>query len=94
MYARCKRLLLVGRSLVHVQLFDRRDRRLGEADLHAVSAGLQNKGVVLDGDNAANNTADGGDLIADLQTAAHSGILLFLLLLGSAKKTKKDWLNI
>ena len=28
MYARCKRLLLVGRSLVHVQLFDRRDRRL------------------------------------------------------------------
>ena len=32
-------------------------------------------------DNAANDTTDGGDLIADLQTAAHSGILLFLLLL-------------
>ena len=81
---RCSKKLLLVRlafSLVHVQLLDRADGSLGKADLHTVCTGLQHEGIVLDGNNAADHTTDGGDLIADLQTAAHSGILLFLLLL-------------
>ena len=75
-------ILLLG-GVVHVQLLDRADGVLGEADLHTVSTGLQNKGIVLDCNNTANDTANGGDLIADLQAAAHCGILLLLLLLGT-----------
>ena len=75
---------LLGRSLsgFHVQLFDGLDRSTAETDLGAVAAGLQNEGVLLDGDHAANDTADGGDLIADLQRIAHLGLFLLLLLLG------------
>src|SRR5699024_11074314 len=69
--------------IVHVQLFHRADGGLGEADLDAVTAGLQTAGVVLDGDQAADDAADGGHLIPDLQAVAHCCVLLLLLFLGT-----------
>ena len=57
--------------IVHVQLFHRANGGLGEADLDAVTAGLQDEGIVLDGDHAADDAADGGHLIPDLQAVAH-----------------------
>ena len=40
------------------------DRGLENADLGACLAGLDNAGLVLDADHSANDTADGGDLVA------------------------------
>ena len=84
MYYAC---LLLDRGrlavLAGVQLLHRRNCGTAEADLGAVAAGLDNEGVVLVGDSAddANDTADGGDLVTDLNGVAHGSILLVLTLL-------------
>src|SRR5699024_6528781 len=75
---------------VHVQLLHRADGGLGEADLDAVAAGLEDKGVVLDGDDAADDAADGGHLITDLEAVAHRCVLFLLLLLGTVDHEVKQ----
>ena len=62
---------------------DRTDGRAENADLGALCAGFENKSLVLDGNNTADNTAGGSDLIADSEAVAHLVCLLFLLLLGT-----------
>ena len=62
---------------------DRTYGRAENADLGALCAGFENKGLVLDGNNTSDNAAGGGDLIADSEAVAHFVYLLFLLLLGT-----------
>ena len=56
---------------------------LENADLGAVAAGLKHEGLVLDADDLSDNTADGGDLIANHKAVTHRSNFLFLLLLRS-----------
>ena len=68
---------------IGVQLLHAGNGGAAETNLGAVTAGLQNDGVVLlgDGTDDADDTADGRNLIADFDGAAHSGVLLVLALL-------------
>ena len=72
-------LLLVDRVLsLYVNAAD---SALEDTDLGAVAAGLDNAGLVFDAYDLADNTADGGDLVANLEIVSHISNLFFLLLL-------------
>ena len=58
---------------------DALERGAFEADAGSVSGGFENEGIVLDVDDSADDTADGGNLIADGKAVSHcSGFLLLL----------------
>ena len=61
-----------------------------ETDTGSVSGGFENKGVVLYVDNSADDTADGGNFIADSKAVSHSGCFLFLLSLGTDHEEVHD----
>ena len=80
--------LLLGRSVVHVQLLDGADGVLGEADLHTVCAGLENTAAwPLSTAAVCFGTFAGGGLSAFLQKSrglvcgAVEGLLMAGLLL-------------
>ena len=50
-----------------------------ETDAGSVPGRFENEGIVLDVDDSADDTADGGNLIADGEAVSHSGRFLFLL---------------
>ena len=53
------------------------------ADLCALVRGLNYAGLFFNADDLADNTANGGDLIANCQVVAHIVLLFFLLSLGA-----------
>ena len=57
------------------------DRALEDADLCAVTAGLDNAGLFLDADDLTDDAADGCDLITNVEIVTHIGDLLILLFL-------------
>ena len=68
-------------KLFHRQLFDFLDSPSLKPDAVALVAGLKNDGIVLECNDPADNAADGGNAVTDLQSTAHILQLLVLLLL-------------
>ena len=70
------------------------DSALKNADLSAIAAGLDNAGLVLDADDLADDAADSGDLVANLEAVSHVSNLFLLLLLGTnAEEIENDYDN-
>ena len=59
---------------------------LEDVDLGAIVCTLDDTGLFFDADDLADDTADGGDLIAHGQVVAHGSLLSLLLLLGTDHK--------
>ena len=59
------------------------DRTLENADLGAVASGLDHAGLVLDANDLADDTANGGNLVANRERIAHFILLALLLFLGA-----------
>ena len=66
------------------------DCRFQKTDAGAVTCGFQHKGLFLDADNLADDSADGGDFISNLEIVAHFVYLFFLLFLGTNARKVKD----
>ena len=66
------------------------DSAFEDPDLGAVASGLDHAGLFLDADDLADDSANRGDLVADLKSVAHISGFLFLLLLGSVHKEVED----
>jgi hypothetical protein len=63
------------------------DRTLENADLCRVAAGLDNAGLFLDADDLADDTANRGDLVANLKIVSHvSNLLILFFLLTEAEE--------
>jgi hypothetical protein len=69
---------------------DALNSRAFETDTGSVSGGFENEGIVLDVDDSADDTADGGNFIADSKAVSHSGSFLFLLSLGTDHEEVHD----
>ena len=76
-----QRLLGIGGLLVGALALIAGDRPLGDLDADAVCAGLDDDAVFLHGTNGAQDAADGGHIIADLQAVAQFFRCLLLLVL-------------
>ena len=61
-----------------------------ETDTGSVSGGFENEGIVLYVDDSADDTADGGNFIADSKAVSHSCCFLFLLSLGTDHEEVHD----
>ena len=70
------RLLCVFRFDVY-----RADSGLQETDFRRVPRRLDDHGLILDGDHFSDDSANGGDLIPNLQIVPHGGSFLLLFLL-------------
>ena len=81
---------LLGGSLISRTHVNRADSTLQKTDLGAGLAGFHGDGVFLHADDLANDTANGGDLIANLQRIAHGGFFLLLLLRGADNQEVED----
>ena len=69
---------------------DALNSRAFETDTGSVSGGFENEGIVLDVDDSADDTADGGNLIADGKAVSHCSGFLLLLSLGTDHEEVHD----